>query len=291
MCDNDKVVDSEYFDDNDDDASSVEVALKPRPNGRSRLRSAAAVIGAVVLSALLLLLLWGAVHASGSSSRTGPRNSRELLPTGEPSLTSNATKPADECTIVGTRTVTFGRQKIYTDRTQAGDRAWEDLMPSQPPSHLASHDPNTDHEATVGRGNILIENPRQYADLGRGVPQSDLNLEAYGITVFHQLHCLAELRYALHSLQEGEDQYKTPPAHLDHCLDYIRESLMCNGDATIETPSRIEREADRFVGGIDGSNVKHTCRDWGAIVAFAVEHRSSNHTGNFNPKTHVHPGS
>jgi hypothetical protein len=108
--------------------------------------------------------------------------------------------------------------------------------------------------------------------------------------VFHQLHCLAELRYALHNLQDGKNDYKTPPVHLDHCLDYIRESLMCNGDATIETPSRIEQEGDRFVGGIDGSGVRHTCRDWDTIFAFAVEHRSGNHTGNFNPKTHVHPG-
>lgn len=63
---------------------------------------------------------------------------------------------------------------------------------------------------------------------------------------------------------------------------------MCNGDTTIESPSRIEREGDHFVGGIDGSNVVHTCRDWDAIYGFAVEHRSGNHTGNFNPDKHEH---
>jgi hypothetical protein len=146
---------------------------------------------------------------------------------------------------------------------------------------------HTDQTESVGRGNILVENPRQYKDLGPGVPQSDPNLEGYGITVFHQLHCLAELRYALHSLQNGDDTYKTPPRHLDHCLDYIRESLMCNGDTTIETPSRIERKGDHFVGGVDGANVVHSCRDWDAIFSFAVDHRSGNHTGHINPGAHI----
>lgn len=134
----------------------------------------------------------------------------------------------------------------------------------------------------VGRGNVLVENPRQF-DLRPGVPDKDPKFEHYGVSVFHQVHCLAMLRHALHSLQEGIESHRTVPAHLDHCLDYIRESLMCSGDTTLEWPSELHQEGDRITGSVDGTGVPHTCRDWEAIRNYAIEQRSGNATGNFNP--------
>jgi hypothetical protein len=87
MSVDDKAFDSEYFDDNDDDTGSLDVALGPRQKGRSKLRSSAVAVGALCLSALLGLLLWGAVHASRSPLKPEPPNSRELLPSGKPLFT------------------------------------------------------------------------------------------------------------------------------------------------------------------------------------------------------------
>ena len=148
---------------------------------------------------------------------------------------------------------------------------------------LTSAELGTDwYDMKVGRGNILVEDPRQY-DLRPGVPGLDPNFERYGVTVFHSLHCLAMLRHALHALQDGKESHRAPPPHLDHCLDYIRESLMCSGDTTIEWPNTIFQDGTRFHGDVTGAEVPHTCRDWQAIREFAIERRSSNDTGHFNP--------
>jgi len=135
----------------------------------------------------------------------------------------------------------------------------------------------------VGQGYIHVESPREY-DLQPGLPLEDPNVEVYGISVFHQIHCLAMLRHALHSFQDGDMQssQRTSPAHLDHCLSYIRQALMCGGDTTFEWPRRIIHEANRVTGKVDGYGITHQCRDWDAIREFAIERRATNVTGNFN---------
>lgn len=55
---------------------------------------------------------------------------------------------------------------------------------------------------------------------------------------FHQLHCLSSLRKALQHAAHGEDigtDYHDN-AHWPHCFDYLRSTLMCNADSTIEMP-------------------------------------------------------
>lgn len=45
------------------------------------------------------------------------------------------------------------------------------------------------------------------------------------------------------------------PAHFRHCLDLLRQSIMCNADRTIE-------EKDVAAGGVHGFGVMHQCYDW-----------------------------
>lgn len=47
--------------------------------------------------------------------------------------------------------------------------------------------------------------------------------------------------------------------HVYHCFDYLRQSLMCAGDMTIEWP-REEEDGSRFA--FDGWGVEHQCKDW-----------------------------
>lgn len=62
------------------------------------------------------------------------------------------------------------------------------------------------------------------------------SLEAYGISMFHQLHCLAMIRVALqeHDVHKRVDisnfqearsgqQDHIDMTHVTHCLDYIRQ--------------------------------------------------------------------
>ncbi|KAF1963934.1 hypothetical protein BU23DRAFT_494794, partial [Bimuria novae-zelandiae CBS 107.79] len=96
-------------------------------------------------------------------------------------------------------------------------------------------------------------------------------------SVFHQLHCLDEMRhgfYVLHDQviayaknsglqREARDQKPEPPehslGHIRHCIDLLRQSLMCNADLTVETK-------DTELGGVTGFGTEHRCVDWQGLL-------------------------
>ncbi|CEJ81062.1 hypothetical protein VHEMI01212 [[Torrubiella] hemipterigena] len=54
-----------------------------------------------------------------------------------------------------------------------------------------------------------------------------------GLDVFHQLHCLDSLRRATYP--EFYEHEGTPDhwhLHIDHCVDYLRQAIMCHGDTS-----------------------------------------------------------
>jgi len=52
-----------------------------------------------------------------------------------------------------------------------------------------------------------------------------------GLEVFHQLHCLDTIRQARHP--EKYPNMHFTEAHISHCVDIIRQSLMCNADISV----------------------------------------------------------
>ncbi|EMD91267.1 hypothetical protein COCC4DRAFT_35178 [Bipolaris maydis ATCC 48331] len=97
-----------------------------------------------------------------------------------------------------------------------------------------------------------------------------------GLDGLHTLHCVDQLRRAL-----DRDYYfgkKTVMAfpdrgHRDHCLDHIRQQLMCHADLTPVPVIWYPGYGRSFVQ----SDVYHTCRDWNAIREFVSS----------RPMTHV----
>ena len=59
--------------------------------------------------------------------------------------------------------------------------------------------------------------------------------------------------------------------HRDHCLDYIRQAIMCHGDATFETINEH--------GVLDGMGGTHQCRDFDLMFSWAYEHRANKESG------------
>ena len=45
------------------------------------------------------------------------------------------------------------------------------------------------------------------------------------------------------------------PSHIRHCIDLLRQSLMCYADTTVET-----REPG--LNGVKGFGTEHVCKDW-----------------------------
>ncbi|KAF2450356.1 hypothetical protein P171DRAFT_138733 [Karstenula rhodostoma CBS 690.94] len=144
------------------------------------------------------------------------------------------------------KTVVFdaslGKETVYMeDPSPRVDKAWEDLYDfgiSWLTPTEASHLPNLTSR--------LSENPSHYVT---------------GLDVFHQLHCLNLLRKRLHPTYYVNDTH-VPFAH---CLDQLRQSLMCASD-TATMPWSWSKSRERMVVG---ARTVHTCRDFEGVREWA----------------------
>ncbi|KAM3537566.1 hypothetical protein ARSEF1564_009511 [Beauveria bassiana] len=121
----------------------------------------------------------------------------------------------------------------------------------------------------IGGGLIAVSDPRKLGlvgglPLGKGANE-ERPREAYGISMFHQIHCLVAIRNAIRT-RTFDDQ------HLDHCLDYLRQAIMCTGDTTLEKV--IKDDSGKFKPEIDGWGTVHECRSWHMLFEFAERQRA-----------------
>lgn len=64
------------------------------------------------------------------------------------------------------------------------------------------------------------------------------------------------------------------PVHLTHCWDFLRQAIMCAADTSLEWLPAPPNDI-----GSTGWGYQHTCRDFGAIHAWATENRLKNSSG------------
>jgi hypothetical protein len=96
------------------------------------------------------------------------------------------------------------------------------------------------------------------------------------IEVFHQLHCLNYIRHRVYNMTpEDPGGEASITIHTDHCIDYLRQVLMCHGDVTPITHFYHETRMRNFWPNF---TVPHTCRKWDKIVAWAEEGSKSGMT-------------
>lgn len=62
----------------------------------------------------------------------------------------------------------------------------------------------------------------------------------------------------------GHPAYKELSGHVAHCFDYIRQSLMCSGDSTMEAFLEADGKTLRQQGS-SGWGVEHKCVDFEAL--------------------------
>ena len=58
-------------------------------------------------------------------------------------------------------------------------------------------------------------------------------------------------------------------SHSAHCLEYLRQYVICGGDTTLEP----------FLPNLGMSGIPHRCRNSATIFDFALDHRHTNVTG------------
>ncbi|KAK4870691.1 hypothetical protein LT330_005039 [Penicillium expansum] len=95
-----------------------------------------------------------------------------------------------------------------------------------------------------------------------------------GLSVHHHLHCLKYVRHYLHrDYYNATDELKESnlEEHIDHCLDDIRQTLMCHADISIYTYDWIPNYRKPW----PNFRVDHECVNWELLDDWAKEHSFS----------------
>ncbi|KAK7189673.1 hypothetical protein DPSP01_005737 [Paraphaeosphaeria sporulosa] len=117
-------------------------------------------------------------------------------------------------------------------------------------------------------------------------PHPDIAPERGTLSVFHQLHCLNAIRHIYWATVDPNHHKRDgagpgDPAfdkwHMNHCIELLRQSLMCNADLTLEV-------TNKTLGGVTGFGTKHVCVDWEGLLKWvdeteenAIDHAVSTH--------------
>ncbi|KJZ73894.1 hypothetical protein HIM_06787 [Hirsutella minnesotensis 3608] len=188
--------------------------------------------------------------------------------------------------------VTFEKNATFSaPPSPASNAAWNSILPQ-------------------GRGFVLVPDPKAY-NLGPGIP-TGAGPDRYGLSMFHQLHCLvsqpsSHLDHAKQhkgtslpagktslqaTIRDGyfaalankdpkradetaasEDMRKPERVkHMGHCFDMLRQAIMCAGDMTLEPAQR--SPSGEVLPSVDGWGVVHECRSWDEAVAWTLRHRA-----------------
>ncbi|KAH8821798.1 hypothetical protein F5884DRAFT_769085 [Xylogone sp. PMI_703] len=96
-----------------------------------------------------------------------------------------------------------------------------------------------------------------------------------GVDVFHSLHCLNEIRKALHPDYYAVKENITDAAkrvgnvHIEHCLDYVRQTVQCGADLTPMNWAWIDKTQKIFFK----PGTVHTCRNFEQIQKWTAERK------------------
>jgi hypothetical protein len=159
---------------------------------------------------------------------------------------------------VGKKQVVFEKHPVFSQRpNEVSDAAWNKLLPP-------------------GRGFVYIKDWKKY-DLPPG-QETEYGM-IYSTAVFHQMHCLGQVRRFSWMFLDAITKNDTMEMqniinmfikmdhvdHMNHCFDYLRQTIQCGGDMTMEWP-RTEASGARFA--VDGWGIPHECKNWVSREAF-----------------------
>ncbi|KAK0620542.1 hypothetical protein B0T14DRAFT_586967 [Immersiella caudata] len=143
------------------------------------------------------------------------------------------------------------------------DKAWESLGVGYRPVMIS--------DDKAYRSGLTTNHTRRNSKYGGGYP-------VY-VEGLHQLHCLNLLRKSLYYNYEyyhtqGKGPFSDPDKvlhwHVSHCVDFIRQRLMCDVDIGVFGSVWVNRTDPRpFVD----FNTRHVCRDFEAVRAWAERHQ------------------
>ncbi|KAJ7694807.1 hypothetical protein B0H17DRAFT_1056873 [Mycena rosella] len=157
--------------------------------------------------------------------------------------------PAEEAIEYGTTSYAIGQnERFRIPPSPQLDEAWNNLYNfgiSQIPKSQAVLLPNKTHPIPGDEENYIVE-----------------------LDVFHNLHCLNMIRKRIHS-DYYPDSLKMEISHMDHCIDWVRQSLMCAGDTSVIV---WQWDPAQNITTFQG-DVAHTCRNFDKLREWGKSHK------------------
>lgn len=223
------------------------LARQQRAQQRRR-RSLRACIGTWArwgLDTVLLLAILGLVvrqQKMTSSSSTSPSSPARLLDFGGdftgvgPRVSQQITRFTSDPSYAPMNTSEFFTEPVL--------QKWNHLMP-------------------VGMGFVWVNDTHRYHDLPTPIDWPDKTVFTTSVT--HQIHCLFTIAQTYSGLKSG---HPIPPDHhwhMIHCVDYMREAILCSADMALEGHETTFPDDN---GGSDGWDSKHVCKDYREVKAY-----------------------
>ncbi|KIJ25895.1 hypothetical protein M422DRAFT_134417, partial [Sphaerobolus stellatus SS14] len=98
---------------------------------------------------------------------------------------------------------------------------------------------------------------------GGGFVRLGEDYRVFAVSMFHQLHCISALHTAI-TMQTS--QHSDLGGHVQHCLNYLRQFILCSADDTVEpvvTLSRLQSQGC-------AAPFTRTCRNWERLYDFSA---------------------
>lgn len=136
-----------------------------------------------------------------------------------------------------------------------GDHPPTLLPPSRHPRNVALVTEETVHYrpyAPQDWESMAPAGSRGFVRLG---PQKRL----FGVSMYHQLHCLLRLQQAAADSSGSDVSGTLEGGEVHHCLNYLRQALLCAANVRLE-PLRRNRTSGAL--STNGIGLEHRCKDW-----------------------------
>lgn len=135
---------------------------------------------------------------------------------------------------------------------------------------------------TWGRYFLITEEEAKGA-WGDGIEQYwDAKLGGYvaGLDMFHTLHCVNRIRQFLYPEHYPEIVLRNDhEVHRNHCLEQIRQYVMCAGDLSPVPTKYYDGLGRNYVD----SDIPHTCRNFGNIQKWMWDRYKASHPNEASP--------
>ncbi|KAF3763880.1 hypothetical protein M406DRAFT_357276 [Cryphonectria parasitica EP155] len=152
---------------------------------------------------------------------------------------------------------TFGWENEYTGIGPETDAAWDKITDGPAGGAIGITKEQWEAVNQFHDYPVLLEK-----DHGTGQYLASLD-------VFHQLHCVDLLRKATHReyYDKHEGSFAGAPesivqGHLSHCVEMLRQTLMCHGDISLLTYNWVEGRSMPH----PNFNTIHTCKKWDTLT-------------------------